>query len=537
MAKKLGKGEYPQGTTAADFCCSGPVAEKDTEFSQARICDMGCFNQETSDSNKYYSVCMCTHKTTGTWYVYVEYGREGVGRPQYQWFECYDENDARAQFIERCNEKNTKRGHWSKVGGIDMFVPKPGKDMYRVRVLAKRSHGLPDAQNLTGADATNGNGSTKVVNGNGKKKKAVTSYRCDDKTTKLMRDLIGGAVTYTRSTIQGGTIPVQSSIDYARSLLEAAKQRIVAVGDNVDDQVSDHDLKHITYDLYGRIPKVKPLHSPEHDWILSKDNIFGWEQDLSAFETALAAGSVDEIAVDDPMKDFRVDMEWLSPQSDVGEWLMRWWPAASRNKHSYLGKMRIHNLWKLRRWDDDKTFQKELGKVLGEMDGKKWNNERPLHQEKKRPDLDDATRKVYWDTNTALVFHGSRTVNIPGIIRTNLKLPAQLTGVVITGAMMGSGLYWADDWKKSAGYTSLSGSYWSGGSGGVKGRKAFMFVADVIMGISHVAPGPKGYTKPPAGCHSVFGKAGVTSSLANNEWIIYQNGRNILKYLCEFDTV
>ncbi|MCK4824458.1 hypothetical protein KA005_52390, partial [bacterium] len=77
-------------------------------------------------------------------------------------------------------------------------------------------------------------------------------------------------------------------------------------------------------------------------------------------------------------------------------------------------------------------------------------------------------------------------------------------------------------------------SYWAGGSGTISGRGAFMFIADVALGKPFVAPGPRGYTAPPSGYHSVFGKAG--HSVANNEFITYSGDTNRLRYLVEFDT-
>jgi hypothetical protein len=64
-----------------------------------------------------------------------------------------------------------------------------------------------------------------------------------------------------------------------------------------------------------------------------------------------------------------------------------------------------------------------------------------------------------------------------------LRLPKQLVGVAINGAAFGPGIYWADDWRKSAGYCSLGGSYWVRGSGGIQNRGAFMFTADVVLGM------------------------------------------------------
>jgi poly [ADP-ribose] polymerase len=99
--------------------------------------------------------------------------------------------------------------------------------------------------------------------------------------------------------------------------------------------------------------------------------------------------------------------------------------------------------------------------------------------------------------------------------------------------MFGPGLYFADDWKKSAGYTSLTNSYWSGGAGAIAGRGAFMFAADVVLGRPFVAPQARGYTAPPDGHHSVFGKAGH-SGVQNNEFIVFDPRQHCLRYLAEF---
>lgn len=531
MGKKLGKNEYPAGLGPSDFKCSGPCATEDTNFSTARIADMGCFSQEDVDSNKYYHVCMC-QDNSGTWYVYVEYGREGASKPQFQWIACSGESDARSEFVSKCNEKNTSRGKWDVVGGIRMFVNKPGKDLYRVRQLAKRSHGLPDARAVTNESFAPAASTPDAKAGGAKKKPA---YRCDEKTTKLMRDLLGGAVTYTRSVIQGGTIPVKASIDEARNFLDAARRQIGVVGNNLDNQIKDKDLRDLSYALYSRIPKIKPLHCPDKDWILSQDNIVNWENDLDAFESALQAGSVEHIEKDDPMADFKVDMSWIDPKSTTGEWLYRWWPAATLNRHGGVGKMQITNLWKLSRHGDESQFNKELGKVCKEI-GNFNIKERPFTSDKNRPDIDGKAREAFHTANVGLMCHGTRSVNVSGIIRKGILLPKNLTaGIVVTGRMFGDGKYWASDWKKSAGYTSLTNSYYSAGNGSVKGRNAFMFLADVILGNPYIAPHSGGYNKAPKGFHTVLGKAGV-SGVMNDEWITYDNERDKLVYLAEFTT-
>jgi hypothetical protein len=225
-----------------------------------------------------------------------------------------------------------------------------------------------------------------------------------------------------------------------------------------------------------------------------------------------------------------IQMEWLSPSSQLGSFVHGWAPKATAHKHSYLGNMTLKNVWGVKRNDNVARFQNAQQKVLND---KPKITERPLFQPKERSDLSRDEQLKYIQTNTGLLFHGTRSVNVSGILRENFRMPRQLVGVVITGAMFGPGIYKADDWAKSAGYCSLNNSYWAKGSGNVRGREAFMFVCDVILGQPHVAPGPSGYTSPPNKCHCVFGKAGH-SHVANNEWIVFDIGQINMRYLLEF---
>lgn len=546
MATKLERNQYPAGLGPGDFKCYGPAATKDTEFNGSRMADMGCFQQEGVDSNKYYHACMCTDPS-GVWYLYVQYGRVGAGSPSFQFTKCSSEAECQKAYNDQCAEKNTKRGEWTTIGGLKLFRPandskgKP-KDLYVVRDLAKRDVGLPDAKNIVSA-SVQATAVTKVVKG-GKTKKA--SFRCDAESTKLMKDLQGGAVTFTRSNIQGGTIPSQSACDGGRDIIQNVLQRIAIVGPDVKKQIADHQIRQLSYTLYGMIPKIKPLHCPEEEWILSdyttnarrQSNIDIWKQDIDAFEAALKSGDIEEVVEgEDPFSSMpHVTLEHILPSSDMGKWLLDWWPKASRNRHAGVGNMRIHKMWKVEREGDLKTLQDFQCGLHKDIKGKKWNEERPLHQQtKSRPDLTSDQKDLYWETNTALTFHGTRTVNVPGILRENLRLPKTLVGVVITGAMFGPGLYFADDWRKSNGYTSDPGSYWCGGSGAVAGRRAFMFACDTVMGHPHVADGPHGYVGPPKGSHCVFGKGGH-SRVQNNEWIVFERNRNALRYLIEYST-
>lgn len=536
MGSKLEKSAYPSGTGPADFECFGPIATEDGNFDSCRLADMGCFKQDGTDSNKFYHGAVVKCKKNGKWYAYFQWGRTGaVG--DFQFVECYDENDAQREFADQLHSKNDKRGQWVTKAGLGRILQaKPGKDCYLVRPLATRaagSPGLPDARRVA-------DDSVKVVKkadpADGKKtaKKARPTPQFDRETIKLMRDMNIAAVQYTKTSIQGGTLPTQKSIDEGRNVLIEAQKRLVVVGNSLQAQIKDKELRDLTYLLYSRIPKVKKVGAPESDWILSQDNIFAWGQDLDAFESALAAAviEVEEQEETDPFGGMKIDMRHLPDGDPKGDFIRKWMPDATLNRHGGVGRMIIKNVWQVDQHGVPAKFEAAVDRI-----GKDHPNtkERPIKQPRSRLDLDATANGRYETANVGMLFHGTRSVNCPGILREGLRLPRQLVGVVITGAMFGQGIYWADDWKKSAGYTSLHGSYWSSGSGAVKGRDAFMFIADVALGTPHVASGPKGYTAPPRGCHSIFGKAGV-SQVMNNEWIIFDRDQNRIRYLVEFTT-
>lgn len=540
MATKLGRNEIPADHIREDFECFGPVANKDTQFEGCRLADLGCFKQDDVDSNKYYHAAVVKSKKDGKFYLYVEYGRTKDGQsssPQYQFTACSSESEAMKEFVSQCNSKNTKRGVWEKVGSKDRFVPKLKKggteDLYVVRYMISRSVGLPSAKNICNADSA----ATTVV-----KSKKSSKSNFDKQTRDLFRDLMGGTIKYTRSVMVGNTMPSLSAIVDAKDLLNDALFQVKKIGDKIEDQVSDQTLKKLTYNLYGMIPKSKPPGAPESSWILSQENIGRWQQDLDAFESAINSTDVEEVEEEmDIMQGIPANVESIDLNSELGKHLTNWWKTSTRNKHGHK-ELQIHNLWKVERHGDYDLFDKFVQSTVNEMPDN-WNNERPMFYEnqKQRPDLTSTERKLYHKSNTALLYHGSRSVNIHGIIREGLRLPNQLVGVKINGAMFGPGIYSADDWGKSANYCSTGGRYnslYAGSSGHIHNRRSFMFAVDVCLGNPYLGVKSYGYTKAPDGYHSVFGKAGVSNAwfnekLQNNEWIVYRKNQIVLKYLAE----
>lgn len=526
MGTKLGKRELPAKHSVNDFECFGPAALQDAKFEGTKIADMGCFSQGEVDSNKFYHGAVVRSKLNQNWYAYFEWGRVG-GHVDFQFVDCgNDQADAESEYAKQCHAKNDKRGVFKDIGGQRVLVPKPGEDScYRVQKLQTRSTGLPDAKRLITADS----GGKKPA-ASAPIKTGAAKPKADQQTTALMRDLGVATVQYTKSNMVQGMMPTQTGIDEARDLLTAALKRVGQVGDDLNTQIGDKELKEITELVYSKIPKIKVLGAAASTWILSQNNIVGWQKDLDAFESALASTTNSVAMETDPFDGIPVDMNWLDPKSSQGAWVMRWAPKATRNRHGGVGDMKVKNVWSVARHGDEAILFKRQDEVAKDR-GKHWNNEKALHQPDVVPHV-GARKDVYADSHTAALFHGTRMVNVTGILRKSLLMPKQLVGVAINGAMFGGGLYFADDWKKSAGYTD--GGYYSRGGGG-RNRGAFMFIADVVLGNPHVANGPHGYTDAPKGHHCVFGKADV-SNVMNNEWIVFKSSQHMLRYLIEFDS-
>lgn len=146
----------------------------------------------------------------------------------------------------------------------------------------------------------------------------------------------------------------------------------------------------------------------------------------------------------------------------------------------------------------------------------------------------DSFVKSEGNIKTKLLWHGSRNENWWSIINSGLVLKP--TNAVITGKMFGYGTYFATKARKSLGYTSLSGSYWAGGSS----NSAFMSLYDVAYGIPYDAYSfDSQYNqlnydrlqriKPGAHClHAHEGKM-----LRNDEIIVYKEDQTTIKYLVE----
>lgn len=150
----------------------------------------------------------------------------------------------------------------------------------------------------------------------------------------------------------------------------------------------------------------------------------------------------------------------------------------------------------------------------------------------------DKKLKEWYEKNEGkgtLLFHGSRTENFLPIISNGLILAKASYG------MFGKGIYFAPEADKSIGYTSISGSYWRGGTE----KTAFLAVYEVAMGkhkdvYSYDAPrGEKAYNTYDGselrnGGYDSLWAHGHNSMLRRDECIIYDSSQCSIRYLIEF---
>lgn len=132
--------------------------------------------------------------------------------------------------------------------------------------------------------------------------------------------------------------------------------------------------------------------------------------------------------------------------------------------------------------------------------------------------------------NEQLLFHGSRNQNWFNIIQTGLLI--RPSGAVYTGSMFGDGIYFANKAKKSIGYSSLKGSYWTKGSE----NKSYLALFSVNLGkfkdvLHHTSECYKFSKTTIHPYNSVYAHGGA--DLRNDEFIIYDTSQCTIKYLIE----
>ena len=490
---KLKRSTIPSGHSFTDFESFGPPAIKDGEFTGTKIADFGYFSQDDVKSNKYYHACVCKSNKNSKWYTLFSWGKTGEPAFDYQFQEFETELEAQKAYEKQCHKKNDKRGEWYEHPQLGKLLrPKKGQDCYLVRNMATRLSPLPDAKKIVSSTIQTGKAS--------KTSKTDIKSMFDPETTKLLSDLKAGTISYAKSSFSSGSIPDIAAIQEARKILSIAAK------------APKKELDELTKILYSKIPKRTYVGETVE---LSSDNIKNWLDDLDAFESALNS-------VESPQEEISIRYSLRHVDKNQTLWynINRLVESSTRNRHSYLpGNIKVINIWEVTNFPQE--FIDEQERVAKEFNGTIY----PLIFQPERTDLEKKS-------NTQLLFHGSRSTNIYSILENKFRLPQELSGVSINGAINGSAIYHGLDYRKSAGYCSINNSYWAKGSGSINNRAAFMFLNHVILGNSFVISQPRPQNNAPQGYHSVI--ADTKGSFQNEECMSYTTKYVYPKYLFEF---
>ncbi len=512
MPNKLSRKQMPAGYSPDSFKYKGHPAKDQGDFgTDVGIADCVCVNQfgEANNSKMYHGGVV--QATDGAWFVYLEWGRVRPGPSwkngsfqgqDFQFVECNSEAEARSFFAMQMASKNTKRLEQKSIGGATVWAGKKKKDGYLVQSLATREKGLPDAY-LIKDDSGVAVAAKPAKKAKKKSKKPTKQWQ--PQVIKLAQDLVGGVQTYTRALVQssGGVTPTMGAITQVRdTYIPAAMGRIAAVGNDIQAQIQDSDLRALSKMVFALVPRYVPRAGlTDEEAILSSNNMLALQADLDAFEAYLKKEedfSTEAPATTvDPDSLLNAQMRWLDPNSDEGRWLAKTFNAMSNNRHSYVGRndARVLNMFAVTRPDRDAKFKAAVARVAAKNKG---NHSLKANLQPRRTDL-GAEGDSYAQANVVMSIHGTRSVNIAPIVGTNLRLPRSLPGAQITGANFGHGVYFATDWRKSYGYTGHGRAYYGGG-GQIQHRGFFMFLCDMIMGHAYRAPSTGSWGTPPSCC-------------------------------------
>ena len=138
------------------------------------------------------------------------------------------------------------------------------------------------------------------------------------------------------------------------------------------------------------------------------------------------------------------------------------------------------------------------------------------------------------DKDIHYLYHGSRNENWWNILIQGLSLRPKKS-VVRTGAMFGHGLYFALRAKKSIGYSSLKGSYWSGGTSLTGFLAVYKVAYKNPFNVYRHTPEYKLFTKENVhrlGADAIFASKDQ-GMLVNDEVVVYDDKQATIRYLIE----
>lgn len=475
---------------------------KVVEVKELNFCDISGVKSGTKGtSNKSYHIeHQVSIKNDGKSQIFTMWGATGA-EPNEDWRHFDTEASSKKEF-DRIIKSKLKKGY------VEVDV-------------AQRAFGSEDAKAII----------KPVVYKNIETVSTLNISKIDTNVQRLIKRLFGATQDFVATTLKCplGQL-TNNQIDAGRAKLNEAK--LVLNNSANLDKKELLKIQDITNNFYSLIPHNLGSGSRGKMEDLLLDDIKKIAQKEEDLDTLLDAKSVGLVMskdslIDDQYNSLNTDIEFIDHNDKLFDWIKNIVLDTRAHNHSYLGKILVHNAWKLNRHGENESFISVAESIAKEC-GKQNPHEKLEKFVKNRTDINDKVNDLYKKANVLPLFHGTRVANLLGIVKKSLLI--RPSSAVLTGAMYGNGIYYGLS-SKSINYTNIDVAYWSRGSE----KLGYLFLVDVALGNQKLANGSSSYTKNNIKpFHSVWAKGGH-SGVINDEYIVYDTNQHNIKYIIEFE--
>lgn len=472
------------------------------------------FTDIANNNNKYYVLNLCLAKT-GQAQIYSEYARVGAPNPAKEIRVC--DNEAHANMV------------------IDKIIKEKTKKGYVEVKLVKAEVGSEVGKAIITSSTVSEDTAKKLGYKIQKEKKSTLHPKVQD----LVKVFFGSIEKFVIDTLDTskcalGQLSLEQ-INKGRDLLLDARALVNAGAKDITE------LNSITSKFYSNIPMnfgyrrldANTLRFDTHDKLDAQFDILDTLEGAKNAEKVLTKRS----DIDDKYASLKTGIEWMDPKDPIAVWLDLMFRETKTNNSGLYGKLRVSNVYKLNRPKEEDEFKSMLFEILKMKNQHRTELPNALkHIWSKRPIENKEYEKLMSDCNILPLFHGTRTPNCQKILSS--KLMMRKPGFTVAGSMFDKlgGLYFASQSQKSAGYSSFSRSYWASGND----NKGYLFVSDVALGKQKIATAAYPYTldgiKPNMSVWAKGSDYGIRTSLINDEFIVFTEKQNWLRYIIEFES-
>ncbi len=461
------------------------------------------FTDIVNNNNKVYNLEII-EATNGNYFLYTSYGRVG-GTLIKEYRACSNRSDAERE-ADKIIKSKLKKGYVE----VKLIQASIGSEIGRSKI---------DPSVISENEA-------KKFGFTIKEEKQSSLHPAIQEVVKVWFGSIEKFVVNTLDTSKCalGQLSIEQ-INKGRDLLLKARKLVASGGRDITE------LNNISSKYYSNIPmnfgyrrlNAEALRFDTNDKLDAAFDILDTLEGAKDVEKILTKKTF----VDEQYASLKTGMEWVDPKDPIWNWINSLFIDTWVSSHRYLGNVVVSNVFRLNRQKEYAGYIKQVEEMCGK--NQKRVELPPLLKKcwAKKPKEEKEYESQQDLANILPLFHGTRNENFVPILQTSLRF--RRPGFSVSGSMFdkNGALYFGHS-SKSCGYSSLSGSYWAKGAS----NKAFLFVSDVACGKQTIAAKAYPYTlESISPSMSVWAKAG--SSVINDEYIVYTEKQNWLRYLVE----